>query len=365
MGAFSLALLLAAGLVAVAATKGQLSCKEVRASFQSLQPGVRWVPESPVSGTDLQVCITKTPTCCNRRMEERYQSVSRLNMEQLLQTASAKLKFLIIQNAAIFQEAFEMVIRHARNYTNTMFKTHYQNISSKAMKFVGELFTDISLYLLGSDINVNDMVNEFFDSLFPVLYSHYLNPGVHETVENAECLRLARVDTNAFGQYPKTVMTQVSKSLQASRAFLQALNLGIEVINTTDYLKINKDCGRTLMKMWYCSHCQGVLEAKPCAGYCGSTMRTCLVGVVEIDTHWDEYILSIERHTREMYGIYDLENVLLNLFSLIREAVLHVEKNWAKLSTSVSYVTFYAYKNASKSKVSHSRALWNTNLRDY
>eukprot|EP00079_Xenopus_tropicalis_P009003 XP_002932665.2 PREDICTED: glypican-3 [Xenopus tropicalis] len=336
MGAFSLALLLAAGLVAVAATKGQLSCKEVRASFQSLQPGVRWVPESPVSGTDLQVCITKTPTCCNRRMEERYQSVSRLNMEQLLQTASAKLKFLIIQNAAIFQEAFEMVIRHARNYTNTMFKTHYQNISSKAMKFVGELFTDISLYLLGSDINVNDMVNEFFDSLFPVLYSHYLNPGVHVTVENAECLRLARVDTNAFGQYPKTVMTQVSKSLQASRAFLQALNLGIEVINTTDYLKINKDCGRTLMKMWYCSHCQGVLEAKPCAGYCGSTMRTCLVGVVEIDTHWDEYILSIERHTREMYGIYDLENVLLNLFSLIRDAVLHVEKNWAKLSTSIN-----------------------------
>ncbi|KAG8448312.1 hypothetical protein GDO86_015414, partial [Hymenochirus boettgeri] len=327
--------LLTAGLVA-AATKGQLSCKEIRTSFNSLQPGVRWVPESPVSGTDLQVCTTKTLTCCTRRMEERYQIVSRLNMEQLLQSASSKLKFLIIQHAAIFQEAFEMVIRHARNYTNTMFKNHYQNISSRAMKFVGELFTDISLYLLGSDINVNDMVNEFFDSLFPVLYSHYINPGVSETLENGECLRLARRDTSAFGHYPKTIMTQVSKSLQASRAFLQALNLGIEVINTTDYLKINKDCARTLTKMWYCSNCQGLLKARPCAGYCGLTMRGCLTGLAEIDTQWNEYILSIEKLTKEMQGIYDLENVLLSLFSLIRQAMAQIEKSSGKLNTAVS-----------------------------
>ncbi|KAM8952902.1 glypican-3 [Pelodytes ibericus] len=335
--------------VLVGAAKGQLSCKEVRASFHALQPGVRWVPESPVSGADLQVCVTKTSTCCSKKMEERYQVAARLNMEQLLQSASAKLKFLIIHNAAIFQEAFEMVIRHARNYTNTMFKNHYQNISSRTAKFVGELFTDISLYVLGSDINVNDMVNEFFDSLFPVLYTNYLNPNAQESVENLECLRLARRDTNAFGHYPKTIMTQVSKSLQASRLFLQALNLGIEVINTTDYLKFNKDCSRTLLKMWYCSHCQGLLVAQPCAGYCGNVMRSCLSSVAEIDTHWNEYILLIERLTKEMHGIYDLERVLLNLFSQIREAVVHVEKNRGKISIGINKIC-----NPSKQRVSRS-----------
>ncbi|MEE6496641.1 hypothetical protein FKM82_002447 [Ascaphus truei] len=271
-----------AWVVVGAAPPGQPSCKEVRASFHTLQPGVRWAPESPVS------------------------------------------------------EAFEIVIRHARNYTNTMFKNHYQNIASRTFKFVGEFFTDISLYVLGSDINVNDMVNGFFDSLFPVLYTHYINSGVEESVANMECLRLARRDTNAFGHYPKTIMTQVSKSLQASRVFLQALNLGIEVINTTDYLKFNKDCGRTLLKMWFCSHCQGLLVTRPCAGYCGAVMRGCLASVVEIDAHWKEYIASIERLAKEMHGIYDLEQVLLNLFSLIREAVLHVERNGGKLSTTVN-----------------------------
>ncbi|XP_063288112.1 glypican-3 [Pelobates fuscus] len=342
--------------VVVGATKGQLNCKEVRASFHSLQPGVRWVPESPVSGADLQVCVTKTSTCCSKKMEDRYQVASRLNMEQLLQSASAKLKSLIIQNAAIFQEAFEIVIRHARNYTNTMFKNKYQNISSRTAKFVSELFTDISLYVLGSDINVNDMVNEFFDSLFPVLYTHYLNPGVQESVENLECLRLARRDIGAFGHYPKTIMTQVSKSLQASRVFLQALNLGIEVINTTDYLKFNKDCGRSLLKLWYCSHCQGLLATRPCAGYCGNVMKGCLASVVEIDTHWNLYIVSIERLTKEMHGIYDLERVLLNLFSLVRDAIVHVEKNRGRLSTAINKIC-----NPSKQRVSRSAH----NLRDF
>lgn len=54
-------------------------------------------------GADLQVCQTKGPTCCSKKMEERYQVAARSNMESGLQAVSAQLKRLIIQNAAIFQ----------------------------------------------------------------------------------------------------------------------------------------------------------------------------------------------------------------------------------------------------------------------
>uniref|UniRef100_A0A8C4YJD6 Glypican-3 n=1 Tax=Gopherus evgoodei TaxID=1825980 RepID=A0A8C4YJD6_9SAUR len=294
------------------------------------------------AGADLQVCVPKGSTCCSRKMEEKYQATARLTMEQLLQSASLELKFLIIQNAAVFQEAFEIVIRHARNYTNTMFRNHYQNMGSRALKFVGELFTDISLYILGSDINVNDMVNEFFDSLFPLVYSHLMNPGFPDpSGEMIECLRAARRDHRVFGNYPKIMMTQVSKSLQATRAFLQALNLGIEVINTTDHLKFSKECGRALLRMWYCSHCQGLLMAKPCAGYCSVVMQGCLASVVEIDNYWREYIWSLEGLTKGMYGIYDMEHVLLSLFLLIRDSVMYAQKNGGKLSATVSSFKYF------------------------
>ncbi|KAK9517722.1 hypothetical protein VZT92_023068 [Zoarces viviparus] len=79
------------------------TCQEVRTVFQSLHPGSKWVPETPVSGADLQVCQTKGPTCCSKKMEERYQVAARSNLESGLQVVSAQLKRLIIQNAAIFQ----------------------------------------------------------------------------------------------------------------------------------------------------------------------------------------------------------------------------------------------------------------------
>ncbi|KAM6253776.1 glypican-3 isoform 2-T2 [Porphyrio hochstetteri] len=348
----ALLLLLAALLGAPegAQLAGEAACRPVRAAFQVLQPGAKWVPESPVPGTDLQVCIPKGSTCCSRKMEEKYQAAARLNMEQLLQSASMELKFLIIQNAAVFQEAFEIVVRHARNFTNSMFRTHYQSMGPRALKFVGELFTDVSLYILGSDISVNDMINEFFDSLFPLVYSHLINPGFPDpSVEMTECLRAARRDLKVFGNYPKVMMTQVSKSLQATRAFLQALNLGIEVINTTDHLKFSKECGRALLKMWYCSHCQGLLLAKPCAGYCSVVMQGCLAGVAEIDNHWREYIGSLEGLTKGMHGIYDMEHVLLNLFSYVRDAIVYVQKNEGKLSTTISRLCSHAQQRQYRS----------------
>ncbi|OPJ89507.1 glypican-3 [Patagioenas fasciata monilis] len=351
-GGVLLLLLLAAllGAPGSAQPAGEAACRSVRAAFQVLQPGAKWVPESPVPGLDLQVCVPKGFTCCSRKMEEKYQATARLNMEQLLQSASMELKFLVIQNAAVFQEAFEIVVRHARNFTNSMFRTHYQSMGPRALKFVGELFTDVSLYILGSDISVNDMINEFFDSLFPLVYSHLLNPGFPDfSVEMTECLRAARRDLKVFGNYPKMMMTQVSKSLQATRVFLQALNLGIEVINTTDHLKFSKDCGRALLKMWYCSHCQGLLLAKPCASYCSSVMQGCLAGVVEIDNHWREYIRSLEGLTKGMHGIYDMEHVLLNLFSLVRDAIVHVQKNEGKLSATISRLCGHAQQRQYRS----------------
>ncbi|XP_062998153.1 glypican-3 [Elgaria multicarinata webbii] len=343
------ALLAAAALLSA---RAEPTCQRVRAAFQALQPGAKGGPETPGPGSDLQVCIPKGSTCCSRKMEEKYQAMARSNMEQLLQSASMELKFLIMQNAAVFQEAFEMVVRHSKNYTNSMFRNYYREVAARAFKFVGEFFTDISLYILGSDINVNDMINEFFDSLFPLVYPQLVNPGFPDpSVETTECLRLARRDLKVFGHFPKAMMTQVSKSLQVTRVFLQALNLGIEVVNTTDHLKFSKDCGRGLLKMWYCSHCQDLMMAKPCAGFCGVVLQGCLASVVEIDGYWREYLRSLEGLTKGMRGIYDMEHVLLNLFSLIRDAIVHMQKNSGKLVATIS-------KLCGHSQQRHYRSVW-------
>ncbi|XP_034079156.1 LOW QUALITY PROTEIN: glypican-3 [Gymnodraco acuticeps] len=310
------------------------SCQEVRTVFQSLHPSSKWVPETPVSGADLQVCQTKGPTCCSKKMEERYQVAARSNMESGLQVVSAQLKRIIIQNAAIFQEAFDLVLRHGRNFTLAMLKSEFPGLGSGAQSFVGQLFLDMSLYILGSDSSVDHMVAVLYGRLFPLAYRRLLGGTVSSASE--ECVRGAWKETAAFGPYPKLMMTRLSRSLLATRVFLQALNLGIEVVNTTDHLRPGRDCSRALLRLWYCPHCQGLLGPPACRGFCQAVMQGCLGGAAEVQPHWKSYVDGLGKLAGGMRGEQDIEAVVLRLPSIIKLALKHAVNARSRLTTAVS-----------------------------
>nr|XP_006633047.1 PREDICTED: glypican-3-like [Lepisosteus oculatus] len=245
-------------------------------------------------------------------------------------------------------EAFDMVLRHARNYTALMFHGQFRGLAAAAAAPVAELFADISLYILGSDGSVDDMVNSFFDALFPPAYRRLLSPGAGGGASE-ECLRAAGRGAGAFGPYPKLIMTRMSRSLLATRVFLQALNLGIEVINTTDHLKFGKDCARSLLRLWYCPHCQGLLGARPCQGYCLAVMQACLSHVAEVQPHWEEYIEGLGALAASMRGVHDMENVLLKLYALVRDAVLHSYRNRLHLAALVSNMCGHSSQRLTRS----------------
>ncbi|XP_006879692.1 PREDICTED: glypican-5 [Elephantulus edwardii] len=317
-----------------------LSCEEVGKLFQwRLAGAVKGLPESPRAGTDLQVCISKNPTCCTKRMEERYQIAARQDTRQVLQTASSTLKLLISRNAAAFQETLETLIKQAENYTSVLFCNTYRNMALEAAASVQRFFADAALFLFGADVHPDEFVNRFFDSLFPLVYNHLISPGVTGgSGEYAECVRAARRELRPFGDVPRRVMGQMARSLLASRTFLQALNLGIEVINTTDHLPFSKECTRALLRMRYCPHCQGLALSKPCGGYCLNVARGCLAHTAELSPHWHAYIRSLEELSEAMHGANDVEPVLLNLHLLVNEAVMQAHLNGHRLSEQVNKI---------------------------
>ncbi|XP_054647871.1 glypican-3 [Dunckerocampus dactyliophorus] len=346
----SLGLLLCAFLHVFSRIDGQApNCQEVRAVFHTLHPGSRWVPETAVSGADLQVCQTKGPTCCSKKMEERYQVAARSNMESGLQVVSAQLKRLIIQNAAIFQEAFDLVLRHGRNSTLAMLKSEFTALGGGAQSSVGQLFLDMSLYILGSDSAVDHMVAVLYGRLFQLTYRRLL--GGSGSVSE-ECAREAWKDSGAFGPYPKLMMTRLSRSLLATRVFLQALNLGIEVVNTTDHLRPSRDCGRALMRLWYCPHCQGLLGPPACKGFCQAVMHGCLGGAAEVQPHWKTYVDGLGKLAAAMSGDQDMEAVVLRLPAMIRLALKHAVNARSRLSGAVSGMCGHSPQRSARSVAS-------------
>lgn len=210
-------------------------------------------------------------------------------------------------------------------------------MAKEAAEPVKELFTDISLYILGAETTVESAVLRFFDSLFPLVYSRLINPGITDLSEDyTECLRLTRQDINPFGHYSKNMVTELSKSLWASRMLSQALSLGIEVINTTEHAAVSRECSRALVKMQYCPHCQGLTLIRPCVGYCLNVMRGCLASVAELDTQWRLFISTLESLTNAIAASQELEMALSGIRSSINEAILHAQLNGPQLSATVS-----------------------------
>ncbi|XP_072111831.1 glypican-5-like isoform X3 [Mobula birostris] len=316
------------------------SCHEVRTAFQLRQIGpLKLVPDTPGRDGDLQICMHNEPTCCTKRMEERYQVVVRREVLQSIQFLSFELKYRIEKNGGAFQEAFKSLIHIATNHTNSMFKTGYRTMAKEASEVVKGFFTDISLYVLDLDASIEDIVLSFFDSLFPLVFNRLIHPGLSDvSVDYSECLRLTRQDINPFGSYPVKMAAELSRPLQAMKTLLQALNIGSEVINMTENVAFTRECTRALVKMEYCSHCHGLTLIKPCVAYCLNVMRGCLANVADIDLHWRDYISTLDELTSVIMGSRGVEQALLRVAPLVNEAILQAQLNGPKISTTVSKV---------------------------
>lgn len=148
-------------------------------------------------------------------------------------------------------------MRQAENHTNALFRASYRSMADQAGGPVRELLTDVGLFLLGSELSVDDAVQRFFEALFPLIYERLIDPGLSDASPGyAECVRSSSHDLRPFGAAPSFLADQIARSGVSGKLLVQALHLGIEVINTTDHLQLSRECRRALLKMHYCPHCQ-------------------------------------------------------------------------------------------------------------
>ncbi|XP_063771741.1 glypican-5-like isoform X2 [Pseudophryne corroboree] len=316
------------------------SCHEVRAAFQLQQVGRgRLVPEVPVEESDLQICEQKTPTCCTRKMEESYQTAVRGKLAHNIQALNFEFKFMIVAHTHAFQETFTYLIDMATNNTLSLFEGKYRAMAQDVHEPVRELFTDLSLNIMGADMSLEDAFARFFDALFPLVYNHLINPGVVSLSEEyLDCLRLTRQDINPFGNTSNEMVTQLSKSLWASRMMKRALNMAEQVINSTEHAGLTRECTRALVRMQYCPHCQGLTLIRPCVGYCHNVMRGCLASLASLDAPWRDFINLLEHLADQMSGSHDLEQSLLGIRDVVNQSIQYAESQGPHLSKMVEKV---------------------------
>ncbi|XP_054888828.1 glypican-5-like isoform X2 [Poeciliopsis prolifica] len=319
------------------------SCYEVRAAFQQRYIGpLHLVPEKPYKDADLQICKHQGPSCCNKKMEESYQTAVRRETLQKIESYTYELENMLSSQLDTFQDMFQYLLSFSQGHLSSLLEGTYSSLSRQALPHVNQLFSSLSLYLRGANISVEMTIHKFFNNIFPLVYTRLINPGIEESVTTSstmgDCLRMIRQDVKPFGNHPVTVAQELAEVLEAGRQLSLALDKGLEVINATEHANLSRECVKGLAKMVYCSHCRGLTLIKPCAGYCLNVMRGCLASMAELDQPWRTYISFLKKLTLAMAGHHSLELAMLGVRGHVNEALLYAQSHGPLITATVDKV---------------------------
>lgn len=315
-----------------------LDCDNVKPFFEmrniSVQPFDR--PKGAVCGGQ----------CCSSETETALKMQGQMDFAALLRHNSRSLQGLLNSTATMLQNHVMELASQSENKTHILFSHVYQQMSILSKDPISTLYKDIRqcIQVNGTqdpfsttDIDIKASVMRFFTDLFPLVY-HQITKTLNKdfSADYKKCLKEIIKEVQPFGDIPRQLSQSLSKSSEATRLLLQAFDIGIEVLNTTDTLltedsgKGNVECHHALMKMTYCPKCLGLAgKEKPCSGYCLNVLRGCLTKyVAELDSPWNSYVEAIERlviavkqHNNEVGVNVDL--VIRGLDTRISEAIMN------------------------------------------
>ncbi|XP_040027758.2 glypican-5 isoform X1 [Gasterosteus aculeatus] len=319
------------------------SCHEVRTAFQLRQVGPpQRVPETPGRDVDLMVCKHQGPSCCTRKMEESYQLAVKRETLHNIQSYSYELEHLISGHSDAFQDMFQYLLSFSQGHLSSLLEGTYSSLSRQALPYVNQLFSSLSLYIRGANVSAEASIHQFYNSLFPLVYTRLINPGLEGGMtmgrEMDDCLRMIRQDVNPFGPHPGVMAEELAAALGAGRRLGLALEEGLEVMNATEHVSMSKECVKGLVKMVYCSHCRGLTLIKPCVGYCLNVMRGCLASMSELDQPWRRYTSLLEQLTHATAGHHSLELALLGVRGYVNEALLYAQLHGPLITATVDKV---------------------------
>ncbi|XP_021928837.1 glypican-5 [Zootermopsis nevadensis] len=342
------------------------------------------IPDQPVNGSAQSVCES-AQSCCTLEMETKLRLIVRKDFQALLHHNSRSLEGLLASTAAKLQDHVAELARQSENKTMTLFSQVYQRMAILAREPIASLYSDLigylnadkesghdrepdaeqpsavatsspSVTLVTADLNLEESVTSFFTSLFPLVYHHAVNPHLRDfSNDYKSCLRATMSEIQPFGDVPRQAAQGISKTMEATRVLLQALNLGAEVLNNTDTLLMTdsidargaqwSECHTALLRMSYCPMCQGLTRPglKPCSGYCLNVLRGCLTQhASELDLPWNGFVEATERLVVAVRGhdpaptvVLNVEEVIRSLDTRISEAIMYAMENGPSLERKV------------------------------
>ncbi|XP_055723061.1 glypican-1-like [Salvelinus fontinalis] len=309
------------------------SCSDIRQFYNGNGFSLKGVPQSEISGEHLRIC-PQGYTCCTSVMEDSLSNLSRTEMQGLIRDAGRALQASLNGQ----YKAFDDYLLELLNSSEVLLQESYPPVLgflyTQNTRVFSDLYTELRRYYRGSNINVEEALNEFWARLLERLFKG-ANGQYLIGDDYLECVSKQSETLRPFGDTPRNLKLKVTRTFVAARSFVQGLVISGEVVRKVSQVPLSPECVRAIMKMTYCRHCRGVPSAKPCANYCANVLKGCLANHADLDTEWRNLADAMLQVANKFEGASSVNVVFLSLPKHISEAITTMIENIDTFNTKV------------------------------
>nr|XP_020451513.1 glypican-1-like [Monopterus albus] len=298
------------------------SCLDIRQFYSGKGFPLDGVPQSEISGEHLRIC-PQGYTCCTSDMEDNLATLSRREMEVFLKETGRSLQISLSGHYKSFDVSLQ------ETFTQTWGSVYTQN-----SQVFSDLYTDLRRYYRGANINLDEVINEFWTKLMEKLF-YQANKQYVIGEDYLECVS-KKIDTlRPFGDISHIMKMLVTRAFVAARSFVQGLMVSGDVVRKVSQVQLSPECMRAMMKMTYCPHCRGMPSARPCANYCRNVMKGCLANQADLNTEWRHLAETMIEVAGSVDGPAGMDNIVLSLPSRISTAIFTMVYNMETINSKL------------------------------
>lgn len=140
-----------------------------------------------------------------------------------------ELRALFLSKSIKFDELFRQLLLSSKREFNHMFVTTYGLHYEKNSKIFTDMYEDLERYYNSGDINLDKSMDHFFQLLYRKLFQVF-NSQFDFDEPYLNCISQQLEKLNPFGDYAINFISNIKRTFIATRTFLKALNVGIDII---------------------------------------------------------------------------------------------------------------------------------------
>ncbi|CAJ1058328.1 glypican-4-like [Xyrichtys novacula] len=310
------------------------NCNEVRVAYSSKGFNANDVPNKGVSGAPLKVC-PQGFSCCTVEMEEKLSQQSHSEIKAPVSRLSTNLQSTFRQRHDHFDKFFRELLKNAEVSLHNMFVRTYGMMYVQNAELFKNFFEALTRYYVSGSaaINLDSMLSDFWADLLERMF-RLVNVQYEFSDAYMECVSRHTEQLQPFGDVPRKLRIQLTRSFVAARTFVRGLTLMPDVVNKVSRVSASPSCVRAAMKMLYCPYCSGQV-AKPCQNYCLNVMRGCLANQADLDTEWNNFLDAMLGLAERLEGPFNFESVMDPIDVQISDAIMNMQENSMQVSQKV------------------------------